>query len=227
VKSRNSSFTFVIVSLVTIAISCRKADVRPNDPVKDIEGNIYKTVIIGNQVWMSENLKTSRYFDGADIPLITNGLTWSNLKTPGFCWYNNDAGSNKEPYGALYNGFSVSSGKLCPVGWHIPDNKEWKELRDFLGDTLTGGGKLKEAGTLHWLTPNKGADNSSGFTALPAGIRYFEGSFASVLNYTCFWSSTETASTERWYIGLFSGDASVIMDHRTNIYGFSVRCVKD
>jgi uncharacterized protein (TIGR02145 family) len=226
-KNKDFSCSLIIISVMIIAISCRKDDVRAPDPVKDIEGKIYKTVLIGNQLWMAENLKTSRYNDGTDIPLITNGLTWSNLTTPGFCWYNNDAASHKETYGALYNGYSVNSGKLCPSGWHVPDRTEWQQLRDFLGDTLQGGGKLKEVGTGHWLPPNKGADNSSGFTALPAGIRYFEGSFSSLLNYTGFWSATETGSADEWYIGLYYGDASAIMDHRIKTHGFSVRCIKD
>jgi uncharacterized protein (TIGR02145 family) len=226
-KNKISSYTLIIVSLMIFAISCRKDIVKPPDTVKDIEGKVYKTVLIGTQVWMAENLKTARFNDGTDIPLIEDDLTWSSLTTSGFCWYNNDAASYKDTYGALYNGYSVSTGKLCPEGWHVPDKTELLQLRDFLGDTLQGGGKLKEAGTSHWLPPNKGADNNSGFTALPAGIRYFEGSFASLLNYTCFWSATETGAADKWYIGLYYGDARVIIDHRIKKHGFSVRCIKD
>jgi uncharacterized protein (TIGR02145 family) len=105
--------------------------------------------------------------------------------------------------------------------------EEWQALRNFAGDTLKGGGKLKEAGTGHWRTPNKGADNSLGFTALAGGFRYFNGSFASILNYTGFWSSTETGSQDQWFAGLYYGDASFTIDHRNKTYGFSVRCVKD
>jgi len=97
-----------------------------------------------------------------------------NLTTPGFCWYNNDSVSFKETYGALYNGYTINTWNICPAGWHVPEKQEWLTLRDFLGDSLTGGGKLKETGTSHWLSPNTGADNSSGFTALGGGIRYFE-----------------------------------------------------
>lgn len=226
-RNKNSSCTLVLVSIMYIAISCKKDDIKPPDPVKDIEGKIYNTVKIGNQIWMAENLKTSKFNNGTDIPLIANELNWSSLTTPGFCWYNNDATSNKEAYGGLYNGYSVSTNKLCPAGWHVPDRSEWQQLSDFLGDTLQGGGKLKEAGSVHWLPPNTGADNNTGFTALPAGIRYFEGSFASLRNYTCYWSATETGSADEWYIGLYYRDASIIMDHRTKTHGFSVRCIKD
>ncbi len=214
------------MALSILGLKCSKEESSP-DPIKDIEGNTYKTVKIGTQVWMAENLKTTKYNDGTEIPLVTTPVDWNDLKAPGFCWYNNDEATYKDPYGALYNGYAVDTGKLCPAGWHVPAREEWQLLRDFLGDTIKGGGKLKEAGTTHWLSPNKGADNSSCFTALPAGIRYFEGTFASVLSYTCIWSSTETGIDDKWYIALYFGDASLIMDHRTKNHGFSVRCVKD
>jgi len=226
-KKRISAYTIIIGALIILAISCRKEEVKPPDKITDIEGNTYKTVRIGNQVWMAENLKTTRYNDETDIPLITDTTIWGNLTTPGYCWYKNDEATYKETYGALYNGFSVSTGKLCPTGWHIPTNEEWQQLREFLGDTLTGGGKLKEAGTSHWLTPNKGADNSSGFTGLAAGIRYFEGTFASVLFYTCIWSATDIGTNEAWYLSLYFGDAIANMSHRSKKHGFSVRCLKD
>jgi uncharacterized protein (TIGR02145 family) len=105
--------------------------------------------------------------------------------------------------------------------------EEWQQLREFLGDTITGGGKLKEAGITHWLTPNKGADNSSGFGALAAGIRYFEGSFNAVLYCTCIWSATEIGTNDEWYLSLYFGDAIANISHRSKKHGFSVRCVKD
>lgn len=226
-KSKISSSILILGVLVILAISCKKEDGKPPDPVADIEGNTYKTVRIGNQVWMAENLKTTRYNDGTDIPLITNAIAWDNLTTPGYCWYNNDEATYKNTYGALYNGYTVSTGKLCPTGWHVPAREEWQQLRVFLNDTITGGGKMKEAGTTHWLTPNKGADNSSGFTALAAGIRYFEGSFSSVLYYTSFWSASEVSQEDEWYLSLYFGDARVNINHISKKHGFSVRCIKD
>jgi uncharacterized protein (TIGR02145 family) len=226
-KNKYSSYNMIIIALTIIVISCRKENVKPPVPVTDKDGNIYKTVAIGDQVWMTENLKTTRFNDGTEIPLVIDALSWRNLVTPGFCWYRNEPAVYKETYGALYNGYSVTTGKLCPAGWHVPAKEELQQLRDFLGDTLTAGGKLKETGTDHWLTPNKGADNSSGFKALPSGIRYFEGTFSSVFSYTGIWSSTETGSANQWYIGLYYGDATVVLDQRTKTHGFSVRCVKD
>jgi len=207
-------------------LSCKKENIPP-EPVTDIEGNTYKTVRIDNQIWMAENLKTISYKDGTEIPLISSSTTWGNLTTPGYCWYNNEENEYKDPYGALYNGYSVSTNKLCPTGWHVPTRDDWQELRVFLNDTITGGGKMKEAGTTHWLTPNKGADNSTGFTALAAGIRYFEGSFSSILYSTCFWSATEISSNEEWYLSLYFGDAIVKINYESKKHGFSVRCVKD
>lgn len=220
------TYNSILVVLIVFFISCSK-EVKPPEPVPDIEGNIYKTVQIGTQFWMAENLKTTRYNDGTTIPLITNGNDWGNLKTPGYCWYLNDEGTYKDPYGALYNGYTVSTGLLCPTGWHVPGRDEWQQLRNFLADTIKGGGKLKEAGTIHWLPPNKGAENSTGFNALAAGIRYFEGSFSSFSYFTSFWSATETGTNNQWYLSLYYGDATVSMNHRSKKQGFSVRCIKD
>lgn len=222
----NSPNTIIFIALIIVVFSCQKEDKNP-DPVTDIEGNSYKTVQIGNQVWMAENLKTSKNNDGTAIPLYSDTTIWANLNTPAYCWYNNDEAINKNQYGALYNGYSVNSGKLCPEGWHIPDLNEWQELLDFLGDTITAGGKMKEAGTDHWLSPNMGADNSSGFTALGAGIRYFEGSYNAQLDFTGFWSASDTLNFNQWYIGLYFGDPGIIMNHITKNYGLSIRCIKD
>ena len=225
-KIKLSSFilsAFILVSLIT---GCSK-DENPPDSVTDIEGNIYKTVRIGNQVWMAENLKTSTFSDGSEIPDVPDATDWNELTTQGRCWYNNDEAANKDIYGALYNYYAVNSGKLCPAGWHVPSKDEWQKLREALGDTLTGGGKLKEEGTEHWKTPNTGAVNSTGFTALPAGIRYFEGTFNSVTFFTSFWSSTESDNDKSWYLSLYYSDAVAALKTISKKDGFSVRCIKD
>jgi uncharacterized protein (TIGR02145 family) len=226
-SNKISSYILLSGTLLILFVSCRKEDDKPPAPVTDIEGNIYKTVKTGTQIWMAENLKATKYKDGTDIPLATDSRAWSNLTTPGFCWYNNDEATFKDTYGALYNGYTISTGNLCPAGWHIPTREEWQLLREFSGDTITGGGKLKEAGTDHWHTPNKGAENSSGFTALPAGIRYFEGTFSTILYYTGIWSATEIGATDEWYLSLYFGDAIANMSYKSKNYGFSVRCLKD
>jgi uncharacterized protein (TIGR02145 family) len=225
-NKKNFGFNIILMVLLALAISCSKIG-ESSDTVTDIDGNIYKTIQTGSQVWMAENLKTSRYNDGTEIPLITDTTAWKNLSSPGYCWYNNDETTFKSPYGALYNGFTVSTGKLCPAGWHIPANEEWLQLRDFLGDTLNAGGRIKEAGTRHWFMPNKGADNSSGFTALASGIRYFEGTFSAISYYTGFWSDTGFGYDEEWFINLYFGDAVFNLSHATKNYGFSVRCIKN
>jgi uncharacterized protein (TIGR02145 family) len=226
-KSNISSFIIYLGTLTLIVFSCTKEKEKPPGPVTDIDGNSYKTVKIGTQVWMAENLKTTLFNDGTLIPLVTNTDTWGNLSTPGYCWYNNDEDLNKNIYGALYNGYAVSSGILCPTGWHVPNLEEWQKLREYLGDTISGGSKMKETGISHWHTPNKGATNSSGFTALPAGIRYFEGTFSAETYYTGFWSSTETDSGEEWYLSLYYGETKVSIGYRIKKHGFSIRCVKD
>lgn len=226
IGKKNSIYLILQVALALFSTGCRKPD-KPVSPLTDIEGNIYKTVKIGTQTWMAENLKTSRFNNGTYIPLISDADAWDNLTTPGFCWYNNDSVSFKDLYGALYNGYTINTWNICPAGWHVPEKQEWLILRDFLGDSLSGGGKLKEAGTFHWLSPNTGADNSSGFTALGSGIRYFEGIFSSILSFTSFWSASGLSNDDSWYIGLYFNDSAFKTDHINKKYGFSVRCLKD
>jgi uncharacterized protein (TIGR02145 family) len=225
-KKENSSLILILAIFTLFYTGCKK-DPKPPDQVTDIEGNTYKTIKIGDQLWMSENLITTRFNDGTDIALTKDDDAWRNLKSSGYCWYNNDEASFKDPYGAIYNGYTVASGKLCPAGWHVPTIDEWRTLRDFLGDSTKAGGKIKESGTAHWLSPNKGADNRTGFTALPAGIRYFEGTFASVLSFSGMWSATEVSDEKEWYTGLYYGEAGFITDRRNRKYGLSVRCLKD
>lgn len=138
--------------------------------VKDIDGNKYKTIKIGTQIWLSENLKTTTYNDGTAIPLVKNYDAWAELSTQAYCWYNNDS-TNKEVYGALYNWYAVNTKKLCPEGWHVPSDEEWTELRTYLGDKGNAGLALKESGTSHWKSPNSDASNTTGFTGLPGGYR--------------------------------------------------------
>lgn len=225
-KIKISSFILSAFILVSLIMGCSKKD-NPPGPVTDIEGNIYKTVLVGNQVWMAENLRTSTLADGTEIPEVPDPVGWSELASPGLCWYNNDEVANKDSYGALYNYYTVNSGKLCPADWHVPSRDEWLQMRDVLGDTLTGGGKLKEEGTLHWNSPNTGAVNSTGFTALPAGIRYFEGTFNSASFFTSFWSATESDNNNAWYMSLYYSDAAVVILNTSKKDGFSIRCVKD
>jgi len=138
----------------------------------DIDGNVYNTITIGTQIWMKENLKTTKYNDGSSIPLVTDNTAWINLSTPGYCWYNNDAATYKSAYGAMYNWYTVNTGKICPPNWHVPTDTQWETLITYLGGKIIAGGKMKETGTAHWTSPNIGATNETGFTALPGGYRH-------------------------------------------------------
>lgn len=205
---------------------CEKGE-NPPGPVTDIDGNVYETARIGNQVWMAENLRTTRLNDGTEIKLITKNQEWNKTSDPALSWYNNDSSLFKVPYGALYNGYTATNEKICPSGWHVPDNLEWKQLVEFLGDTAIAGGKLKVAGLSQWHSPNKGADNSSSFSALPAGIRYFEGTFSSLSYFTAFWSSTSKDTYFLVHMSLSYLDSKAVISSRNKNYGFSIRCVRD
>jgi uncharacterized protein (TIGR02145 family) len=202
--------------------------------VKDISGNIYKTVIIDKQVWMAENLKTTRYNDGTAIPLVTDDKDWGSLTTPAYCWDNNDGTTNKNKYGALYNWYTINTNKLCPRGWHVPTDAEWTMLTSFLGGESIAGGKLKESGTTHWESPNTGATNESGFRALPGGSRNYAGKFdysgSNVLFFRsngCWWSSTELYTFNAYYRRMYNSLSVVYRSLSVKQCGYSVRCIKD
>lgn len=195
--------------------------------VTDIDGNVYHTVKIGTQIWLVENLKTTRYNDGAPISLVTDSTAWSTLTAGGYCWYVNDI-INKNIYGALYNWFTVNTGKLAPDGCHVPTDDEWTTLTTYLGGETGAGAKLKESGTTHWRTPNAGATNETGFTALPGGIRNINGSFKAIGDDGYWWSATEYGSTGKvWYRNMNYNNAGVVRVSNNKINGQSVRCVVD
>ncbi|HMA76597.1 MAG TPA: FISUMP domain-containing protein [Candidatus Krumholzibacteriaceae bacterium] len=207
--------------------------------VTDIDGNVYQTVTIGTQEWMAENLKVTHYRNGDPIPNVTDDGTWYGLSSGAYCEYDNDGG-NVTTYGRLYNGYAVDDSRnIAPEGWHVATDEEWKQLEMYLGmsqseadDTgLRGtdeGGKLKESGTTHWISPNTGATNESGFTALPGGYRYDYGSFTNMGLYAFFWSSTESNNSFiAWHRYLGYGSAQVGRGDYYKQDGFSVRCVRD
>jgi len=207
--------------------------VAQTENLTDIEGNTYKTVQIGTQIWMSENLKTTRYIDNSSIPLVLDNAEWTNLLTPGYCWYNNSENANKSVYGALYNWYTVNTGKLCPAGWHVPNKEEWLKLLTFINDD---GGKLKETGMAHWHFPNAGATNSSGFTALPGGFRTPDGVFYSIREAGFWWSSSECTEcdafpewnfNDSWNFSLGAWSKGYGNQHDNKSFGFSIRCIKD
>lgn len=196
--------------------------------VTDIDGNVYHIVPIGTQEWLVENLKTTKYQDGTTIPNITaDGLSWSGLKTGAYCNYNN-LESNVEVYGRLYNYYAIiDERKLCMKGWHIPDEDEISDLISFLEGESSAGGMLKEIGTTHWLTPNIGATNSSGFTALPGGGRIGSGTFTNIGLKGYYWNSLEKYAFSNLFTLSFDSNSSIKTYGYKYSDGYSVRCVKD
>jgi len=201
--------------------------------VTDIDGNTYKTVIIGTQHWMAQNLNTSKYSDGTSIPSLNDGGQWLNAKSPAWCYYLNDPAYG-EVYGKLYNGYAVSpksnGGKnVCPTGWHVATDPDWATLVDYLGGMDVAGDKLKEAGDGHWNIPNTEATNSSLFTALPGGSRrdWGWGEFDNCTGWGNWFTSTEMTSTTLWIRQIISNDVKIYRGTASKVAGFSVRCIKD
>jgi uncharacterized protein (TIGR02145 family) len=201
--------------------------------ITDLEGNTYKTVYIGSQQWMGENLKTSKYNDGTMIPNITDNTQWANLTTGAWSYYNNDA-TNNSKYGKLYNWYAVSSTtngskNLCPTGWHVPTDTEWTVLTDYLGGESIAGGKMKEAGTSSWSNPNTDASNSSLLTYLPGGDRSSEGYFNFFGINGNGWSSSENIILNgwAWCRPLDHNNGAANRKYSTKKNGLSVRCLRD
>ena len=192
--------------------------------LKDIEGNVYKTVIIGNTVWMAENLRTTRYNDGQSIPYAGSDELWQKYE-PAYCWYNNDEAGNKNEYGALYNWYAVNTGKLCPEGWHVPGKKELAESIK-LFDTITAA-RLKSTGIAHWKVPDKKANNETGFSALPGGFRWYKGEFIGKGESACWWTSSEENDYVGfgWTINSYNSRVGPAVPSKRS--GYSVRCIRD
>ena len=195
--------------------------------VLDNDGNYYHFVAIGSQVWMVENLKTTLLNDGSSIQLQEDNTKWNNLTSSGYCWYNNDFLANKATNGALYNWYSVSTGKLCPTGWHVPTDVDWTTLTTHLGGELAAGGMLKEKSLDYWKVPNTGATNETLFTALPGGYRMESGESINSGNYGYWWSSTSVNTTVAYCRYMYYGSKAVTRSFVSKQYGLSVRCIKN
>jgi uncharacterized protein (TIGR02145 family) len=228
-KNKNWIYLVILIGFVLIIIlSCNKKDVfKPPmpDKVTDIDGNVYQTVKIGTQVWMVENLKTTRYNNGEYIPNITNPIQWDTTLNGAWCCY------NSATYGNLYNWKAAYSGKIAPVGWHLPSKTEWETLINFLGGDSTVAGKLKESGTAHWKS-NNGATNQSGFTALPGGFCRYKISvpFFNSIGYNALWWSSSywnnfiNGGSGGWVVGV-SVNYSIYKEYPS--LGCSIRCIFD
>jgi uncharacterized protein (TIGR02145 family) len=215
----------VNVIVLVITISCEKDN---NNTLIDKDGNLYSTVTICKQVWMVENLKTTKFNDGTEIPQVKSNSTWIDLTTPGYFWYYHDQSIYGNTYGALYNWYAVETDKLCPCGWHIPTDDEWTILINYLGGESVAGGKLKETGTTHWLSPNTGATNENGFTSLPGGFRdYYVAGFNRIGDVGIWWSSTDSTASLALYRSMFYNFSDVERYVNSKKSGISVRCIKD
>jgi uncharacterized protein (TIGR02145 family) len=213
-----------------------------NTKLADVDGNKYNIVVIGAQIWMAENLKTTKFNNNGAIPNVTDGTAWTTLTTSAYCWMLNDAATYKPLYGAIYNWFTVNTGNLCPTGWHMPSDGEFQTLESYLGmpaDTVTlygWRGRISQVGskmknTTGWATGQNGS-NTSGFSALPGGYRYVvNGTFNDIGVLTYFWTATQYTSTTAWYRRLDGAiDVTNNEIYRSAVEkgaGKYVRCVKN
>jgi uncharacterized protein (TIGR02145 family) len=192
--------------------------------------SIVNSVIIGNQEWQAENLDVDRFRNGDEISQVQSAAEWEQAgreRRPAWSYYENDA-ENGKIYGKLYNWYAVNDARgLAPEGWHIPTNEEWTILTDYLGGEEVAGGKMKSTGTAYWNSPNEGATNESGFSALPGGYRENNGSFNDVRVFAFFWSATEGGSGYAWNFKLFFLNDGVFWYNNFKSYGASVRCLRD
>lgn len=215
--------------IITSIFSCNR---NPSEPVqglvKDIDGNIYNYVTIGSQVWMVENLKTTRYRNGDSIPNVPDSLVWYSYSKGAYCDFENKSWY-ADTYGRLYNLYAVKDGRgLAPDGWHVATDTEWTTLTTYLGGENLSGGKLKEGGFTHWVTPNLEATNATKFTALPGGGRfYYFSAFSSIGYYGYWWSPSGDFAYVDYYRSMSYWSGDVTKGTFGSQYGFSVRCIKD
>jgi len=197
--------------------------------INDIDGNTYKTIQIGNQTWMAENLRTTKLNDGAPIKLMNGQPLWFPYAGQGYFWYNYDPANFKDTYGALYNWDAVRTEKLCPTGWHVPTDEEWTILTTYLGGENIAGGKLKETGTIHWDSPNAGATNLSGFSAIPGGYAYDNFQFFNMGIMGYWWSSTIGSDNSLYalYRAMYNNYGDISRSEMDIQQGLNVRCIKN
>ncbi len=214
----------------------------PDEPVTDIDGNVYQTVRIGKQVWMAENLRTTRYNDG--IPVTLDTSIWTYPRTERYCYYKNTTNADSiGKFGALYTWYAVGTGKLAPVGWHVPSYEEWETMRNYLiakgynYDGTTAGNKIGKSlsSKEDWIaSTNAGAignnpakNNTTGFTAFPGGLRLADGHFECIGDRAVFWSATESSTIDAYYHYLNYNGGYLFGGNFFKFCGYSVRCVRD
>jgi uncharacterized protein (TIGR02145 family) len=200
----------------------------------DQDGNVYKTITFGaksvdgiSQTWMAENLRTTKYNDGTDIPNVTDDVSWAGLTSGAYCSYKNTTRPDSiATFGLLYNFYTIDTEKIAPQGWHIPTDMEWKRLMSYHGSYSVCGGYMKEKGTSHWVEPNYLGNNTCGFTALPAGIRHYQDNFR-LLGTTATWWTAESMLNYAYSYSVGSNGAEVYDNYTDKRFGYSIRLVKD
>ncbi len=195
---------------------------------RDLNSYDYTVVKIGEQFWLSENLRSTFYNNGEGIPMVVENADWLGL-TSGACCYYDFASNNHLTYGMMYNWYAIATDNICPPGWHVPTENEWLQLSDYLGEMSQAGGKMKEAGFEHWSSPNTDATNSSGFTALPGGYRdgTLNGGFYNLGTFCYFWASTAINTTNAYVHILFHDEGSMYRTTQNKNSAYSVRCIKN
>jgi uncharacterized protein (TIGR02145 family) len=221
-----------VVSILALTLLWTLSYGQTNNTLTDIDGNVYKVIKIGQELWMAENLRTTRYNDGSPINHVIDNSQWRGLNSGAWCSYGNKE-TNDKTYGKLYNWYATSRGNLCPTGWHLPNENEgeseWNSLIRTLGGNAEAGGKMKERGYDHWLNPNVNASNQSGFNGLPGGSRGADGTFDGIGFEGLWWSTFEQNILEfswsRSRILFFDSQRLDYFDGDKRM-GLSVRCVK-
>ncbi|MBC8052400.1 MAG: fibrobacter succinogenes major paralogous domain-containing protein [Sphingobacteriaceae bacterium] len=213
---------FQLLAAILFLAACKESNT-----VTDVDGNVYKTVKIGSQIWMAENLRVTKYRNGNPIFHVTDTAEWRKTQDGAWCSYNNNA-SNTKTYGLLYNGYAISDSRnVAPEGWHVPHADEITQLVAALkGDTIAAG-KMKISGMEVWLKPNTGATNESGFSALPGGYRSGGGTFHTLKSNGYWWSDTKSYEMYSWSSRLYDLFADIQRDPQYLNYGLALRCVKD
>jgi len=214
-------------------ISCKDSDepekeIDLPETVTDIDGNVYRTIKIGNQIWMEENLKVTRYNDGTSIPNLADSEEWASTTVGAYCNFDNDE-SNVSKYGRLYNWYAIKSGKLAPEGWRVPNEDDFLFLILYLGGEKVAGGKLREPGTTHWVSSHESITNESGFSARGAGMRSSvlpQASYMEMKERAYFWAVNENNFIYTWYITSGRNDITRSVNSSPRNSGYSVRCIK-
>jgi uncharacterized protein (TIGR02145 family) len=193
--------------------------------VLDIDGNSYNTVVIGTQEWTTSNLVTTKYNDGTSITNITDGDEWKNLETEAYAWFNNDETTYKSICGAFYNWYAINTGKLAPIGWHVPTKEDFNTLISYVGENC--GNKLKTIGTTYWSS-DSGATDLYGFGARGTGYRHYQGNFTGLNFYGYHWSSTPSEEPNYpWSLSFFHSNPIALLVDLNAVNGFCVRCIKN